>query len=210
MLFVGFKSQSQCKTCSLEGDFDYCYSQEAFGSFCASFKDGESTFKILTGKRPKVLPLTNSVDTNFLLELAENRKLKISAKEMLFISAALKMWAIESRKYGYSEEESGLGIKIIQEGSGALPENGMEVTVHYTGWLLDGTKFDSSIDRGTPFKFKLGQGRVIKGWDEGVSKLKIGSKAFLKIPSKLGYGARGAGRSIPPNSTLIFEIDVLE
>ena len=82
--------------------------------------------------------------------------------------------------------------------------------VHYTGWLEDGTKFDSSVDRGDPFSFRLGAGRVIKGWDEGVVGMKIGTKRKLIIPPHLGYGRRGAGRIIPPNATLIFEVELLD
>ena len=103
-----------------------------------------------------------------------------------------------------------LKIEITQEGSGAVAENGMSVSVHYTGKLTDGTKFDSSLDRGTPFSFTLGQGRVIKGWDQGVLGMKVGEKRTLTIPSELGYGSAGAGASIPPNATLIFDIELLD
>jgi rhodanese-related sulfurtransferase len=103
-----------------------------------------------------------------------------------------------------------LKIEITQEGSGAVAENGMSVSVHYTGKLTDGTKFDSSLDRGTPFSFTLGQGRVIKGWDQGVLGMKVGEKRTLIIPSELGYGSTGAGASIPPNATLIFDIELLD
>jgi FKBP-type peptidyl-prolyl cis-trans isomerase len=97
-----------------------------------------------------------------------------------------------------------LKIEITQEGSGAVAENGMSVSVHYTGKLTDGTKFDSSLDRGTPFSFTLGQGRVIKGWDQGVLGMKVGEKRTLTIPSELGYGSAGAGASIPPNCYINF------
>jgi FKBP-type peptidyl-prolyl cis-trans isomerase FkpA len=104
---------------------------------------------------------------------------------------------------------SGLIIDELVVGAGAAAAAGQQVTVHYTGWLTDGTKFDSSKDRGDPFIFPLGAGRVIKGWDEGVQGMKVGGKRKLTIPSALGYGARGAGGVIPPNATLVFEVELL-
>ena len=103
------------------------------------------------------------------------------------------------------------GLKYVDEkaGTGALPKSGQTVTVHYTGWLENGKKFDSSVDRGQPFQFTIGVGQVIKGWDEGVSTMKVGGKRKLTIPSALAYGARGAGSDIPPNATLIFEVELL-
>jgi peptidylprolyl isomerase len=105
---------------------------------------------------------------------------------------------------------SGLKVEVIKEGTGPQAQSGQTVVVHYTGTLLDGTKFDSSRDRGQPFKFRLGAGQVIKGWDEGVSMLKVGSQAKLTIPSDLAYGSRGAGGVIPPNAPLIFDVELLE
>jgi FKBP-type peptidyl-prolyl cis-trans isomerase FkpA len=104
---------------------------------------------------------------------------------------------------------SGLIIDELVVGNGAVAAAGQKVTVHYTGWLTDGTKFDSSKDRNDPFDFPLGAGRVIKGWDEGVAGMKIGGKRKLTIPPALGYGARGAGGVIPPNATLVFEVELL-
>jgi len=104
---------------------------------------------------------------------------------------------------------TGLIIEEVVIGEGALAGAGQRVSVHYTGWLTDGTKFDSSKDRGDPFDFPLGAGRVIKGWDEGVQGMKVGGKRKLTIPSALGYGARGAGGVIPPNATLVFEVELL-
>jgi peptidylprolyl isomerase len=105
--------------------------------------------------------------------------------------------------------ESGLRYEDIVVGAGPSPQSGQEVTVHYTGTLEDGTKFDSSLDRGQPFKFKIGVGQVIKGWDEGVMTMKVGGKRKLVIPPQLGYGRRGVG-PIPPNSTLVFEVELLD
>ncbi|MEL7146352.1 MAG: FKBP-type peptidyl-prolyl cis-trans isomerase, partial [Bacteroidota bacterium] len=147
-------------------------------------------------------------DLDYLKRIAANKKLKLSNLEMLFIIEGLKVWEVEERKFGYVYEESGLGIKVVEEGDGELPAKGEEVEVHYTGYLDNGTKFDSSLDRDQTFKFTLGAGRVIKGWDEGVAKLKKGTVAWLRIPPDLGYGSRGAGRDIPPNSTLIFKIEI--
>jgi FKBP-type peptidyl-prolyl cis-trans isomerase len=102
-----------------------------------------------------------------------------------------------------------LKIEDLQVGTGAEATAGQKVSVHYTGWLTDGTKFDSSVDRGKPFEFPLGGGRVIKGWDQGVAGMKVGGKRKLTIPPDLGYGARGAGNVIPPNATLVFEVELL-
>jgi len=104
---------------------------------------------------------------------------------------------------------SGLIYEELIVGDGAQAASGQQVTVHYTGWLMDGTKFDSSKDRNDPFEFHLGAGQVIKGWDEGVAGMKIGGRRKLTIPPELGYGARGAGGVIPPDATLIFEVELL-
>jgi FKBP-type peptidyl-prolyl cis-trans isomerase len=105
---------------------------------------------------------------------------------------------------------SGLKVDVLSEGNGPLPQPGQKVVVHYTGTLTDGKKFDSSRDRGEPFSFTLGAGQVIKGWDEGLSRMKVGTRARLTIPPELGYGPRGAGGVIPPNATLIFDVELLD
>src|SRR5499427_6280408 len=108
---------------------------------------------------------------------------------------------------------SGLQYEDTKVGTGPSPKSGQNCVMHYTGWLWEngakGKKFDSSLDRGTPFTFPIGQGMVIKGWDEGVSTMKIGGKRTLLIPSQLGYGAKGAGGVIPPNATLLFDVELL-
>ena len=104
---------------------------------------------------------------------------------------------------------SGLQYEDLVVGNGDSPRTGQTAVVHYTGWLDDGKKFDSSVDRGRPFEFQVGTGQVIKGWDEGVATMKVGGKRKLLIPAELGYGSRGAGGVIPPNARLTFEVELL-
>ncbi|GMQ80748.1 MAG: hypothetical protein BMS9Abin05_0176 [Rhodothermia bacterium] len=113
--------------------------------------------------------------------------------------------------------ENGLKIQIVLEGEGEEIKSGAVASVHYTGWLYDeaapegkGDKFDSSRDRGEPFAFNLGAGQVIQGWDQGVEGMKVGEQRLLTIPPELGYGERGAGSTIPPGSTLLFEVELVE
>jgi FKBP-type peptidyl-prolyl cis-trans isomerase len=118
----------------------------------------------------------------------------------------------EEKEKMWTKTDSGLQYRDVKEGTGEKAEKGQSAEVHYTGWLwvndAKGKKFDSSKDRGEPFEFPLGAGRVIKGWDEGVAGMKVGGKRELLIPPELGYGARGAGGVIPPNATLFFEVEL--
>ena len=105
--------------------------------------------------------------------------------------------------------DSGLKYEVLTTGDGEIATAGQRVTVHYTGWLTSGEKFDSSVDRNDPFQFNLGARQVIAGWDEGVAGMQVGEKRKLTIPSQLGYGASGAGGVIPPNATLIFDVELI-
>ena len=140
---------------------------------------------------------------------------KLIAVTAAFCSLALGATASRGDDKGKEEKKvitTKSGLKYIEEkvGTGAEAKSGDSVEVHYTGWLKDGTKFDSSDDhKGEPFFFSLGQGKVIKGWDEGVVGMKVGGKRKLVIPPELGYGARGAGQSIPANAELTFEVELL-
>ncbi len=117
---------------------------------------------------------------------------------------------LEELAAGFEKTESGLRYKVIQKGDGAKAEKGKTVSVHYKGSLTDGTVFDSSYKRNQPIDFPLGMGQVISGWDEGIALLQVGDKARFVIPPYLGYGDRGAGGVIPPNATLIFDVELVE
>lgn len=116
---------------------------------------------------------------------------------------------VSADENGVYTTESGLKYEKIEEGDGAQPQRGNTVTVHYTGMLEDGTVFDSSRERNRPFSFRIGVGQVIRGWDEGVGMMQVGDRWKLIIPPELGYGERGAGGVIPPNATLIFDVELL-
>jgi peptidylprolyl isomerase len=133
---------------------------------------------------------------------------------LLACVAAIAPTAVTAQEIGkMTTTPSGLQTEDTQVGTGATPHAGQTCVMHYTGWLYEkgvkGKKFDSSLDRGQPFEFPIGQGQVIRGWDEGVATMKVGGKRTLIIPPELGYGARGAGGVIPPNATLLFEVELL-
>lgn len=138
--------------------------------------------------------------------------LKISFISVIFFSGFLFLFAATlGQAAQVLTTPSGMKVEILQEGNGPLPKKGQTVVVHYTGTLMSGKKFDSSRDRNQPFSFPLGAGQVIRGWDEGIALLKVGSRARLTIPPELGYGAQGAGGGvIPPNATLVFDVELID
>jgi peptidylprolyl isomerase len=153
---------------------------------------------------------TKKVTTVKAVEPAKETKADVIKKDTTkATTAAGKAKAGKMEKQDTVTTASGLKYIDIKVGLGAVPKAGQTVEVHYTGWLTDGKKFDSSKDRGTPYHFALGQGRVIKGWDEGLSTMKAGGVRKLIIPPALGYGAAGNAPVIPPNATLVFEVELL-
>jgi peptidylprolyl isomerase len=137
----------------------------------------------------------------------------VSRREALLVVAAFAATLAPAKAQPVMTTASGLKIIDVKPGTGASPKTGQTCVMHYTGWLYDnaakGKKFDSSVDRGEPFEFKIGMHQVIGGWDEGVATMKVGGKRTLIIPPELGYGARGAGGVIPPNATLMFDVELL-
>ena len=142
------------------------------------------------------------------------QRMNTRTPSFLALLAAL-LFAVAGSAHAAKKVTTASGLQIIDtvEGTGAQPKRGQICVMHYTGWLYvngkKGKKFDSSVDRGRPFEFPIGVGRVIAGWDEGVATMKVGGKRTLIIPSELGYGSRGAGGVIPPNATLVFDVELL-
>jgi len=176
----------------------------------------DSVFKILfrQQKTPEAFDSIDAINFNIKL-LSVKTQEEMQAEQEALNEAAKVEESVNRDKYltdnniTVEPTESGLIFIETKAGTGKMPVEGDKVKVHYTGYLLDGTKFDSSLDRDQPFIFDLGQGRVIKGWDEGVAMMKIGGKAKLIIPSSIAYGPRGAGGLIPPFSTLVFDVELL-
>jgi len=211
-IMTGYVSMAQCEDCPTVKDFntDHCFVDDRFPGYCAQFDHRVTTFKLSRGKKVRDIPLVVPGSEDALIRLTTNKSLKITGTDILFIRLAVNDWGIAERDLGMTFDDAGLGMKYLKKGDGPKPEKGQKVFVHYTGSLADGLKFDSSVDRGTPFSFKVGVGQVISGWDEALLKMNKGDKVLVRIPPELGYGTRGAGNVIPPNAILYFEIELLE
>ncbi|MFW5658998.1 MAG: FKBP-type peptidyl-prolyl cis-trans isomerase [Bacteroidota bacterium] len=206
---------------------DYTHTNEQFEDMSAEFTAMKNTFNMKLGNKELMLMKPKSYQLPDMLTFIDkvNQSLDdpMTAKQLLFAIDALQNWQMKEpqlantkvideyvNEKGFEKHESGLYYKVEKQGDGAKPEDGQTVTVHYKGYLPDGTKFDSSYDRDQPFSFQLGQGRVIQGWDKGIPIFNVGGKGTLLVPSEMGYGARGAGAKIPPNAVLLFDIEVID
>ena len=217
---------AQCDNCkNIPGEsIDFCFCDPEVKNTCVAFSEGNEAYWYFSAnlKRPGphriLFPNDSTSQRQHLMALAADKKLKFGTGDILFIEKALNHWRMmegitnwdaQAMSEGWTMTASGLGYKIIEKGTGKMPEQGKKVNVHYTGWLTDGKKFDSSLDRKQSFGFNLGKGQVIKGWDEGVALFPVGSTILLRIPPDLGYGSKGFPGAIPPNSTLIFQVQIL-
>lgn len=225
---IGQFSFSQCEFCHPPKGrtIDYCYQDQSLKGFCAMFKEGQRSFYLENENRKKnqvmevYLPkdMKEGATIKYLTDLEMNKKLKLTTEELLFVYhavqnwrevEALKNWDLDRMAAGYTIKKSGMAYKVIRMGTGEIPTQGKTAVVHYTGYLLDGKKFDSSRDRKAPFEFSLGRGQVIKGWDEGVAMMPIGSRFIFRLPPELAYGSREIPNVIPANSTLIFDVELI-
>jgi hypothetical protein len=202
---------AQCDNCpKTETKADYCYTDPRFSGSCLAFfadKPVAYYFSSPKTKTPIEVKVVNSSSPDSLVNVITALP-KLTGKDLVFLQLGFVKWNKEKMSLGFTFTPSGLGYKIVQKGTGKIPEAKKKVKVHYKGYLEDGTKFDSSFDRNQPFEFTLGVGQVIKGWDEGIQLFPVGSKGTLKIPAELGYGSRANG-SIPANATLYFDIEVV-
>jgi hypothetical protein len=226
-LLPALAARAQCETCSpVPGEIiDFCFTEAALPGQCASFSEYATHFHFESKERKKdpvlKLPLPPKgapASIPFLLSLASDKKLKLGSSDLLFIEHAVNAWLeIDGLANwdpavvfsGYTLLPSGLAFKPIHVGTGCKPTIGKTVIVHYDGYLADGKKFDSSLDRKKSYRFVLGKGQVIQGWDEGIALMNIGSRYFFRVPPELGYGKKGAGTVIPPDATLYFDVQLL-
>lgn len=220
---------AQCDGCkSVAGEvIDFCFVESEWPDHCVQFTEDAQYFYYQSPEANKGVPAKISFPakpdryaTGFLTKLMESdKKLKLGARDLLIIEHGMGVWQqLEGiRKWdpavvasGYTFTGTGLAYKPLLLGRGKSPVKGKKVNVHYTGYLENGEKFESSLDRKQSFQFTLGAGQVIKGWDEGLAIMTVGSRYLLRIPPQLGYGQAGAGEGeIPPNATLYFDVQLL-
>jgi peptidylprolyl isomerase len=179
------------------------------GQMIPGWDEGMMTMKV-GGKRQMVIPPELAFGDQGAGDQIPPNATLILEVDLLSISPGSPAAPTEVDEADYVTTDSGLKYYDFQVGDGPSPQQGQQVSVQYTGWLADGTKFDSSVDRGQPFTFVIGMGQVIPGWDEGVASMKVGGKRQLVIPPELAYGEQGSGGIIPPNATLIFEVELLD
>jgi peptidylprolyl isomerase len=182
------------------------FSIGAGGVVFPGWEEGAAGMK-LNGKRLLIVPAELALGDTGSGDIPPDATLILEI-EVVSIFAPPKMTEVDDEEF--TTTDSGLKYYDFVEGEGESPETGQTVVVHYSGWLEDGTPFDSSVERGEPFSFPLGQGQVIAGWDEGVATMKVGGKRQLVIPADLAYGDSGAGNLIPPGATLVFEVELLD
>ena len=227
VLLLVFRVQGQCDGCTaIDGEIvDFCFQDASLPGYCASFSASSPSFHFenKARKKPAIrsFPLPEAganPSIAYLAGLATDKKSKLSATELLFIEHAILAWRATDGvnrwdpavvNSGFTILPSGLAYKVLQAGSGESPAVGKSVGVHYTGYFPDGKKFDSSLDRKQCYHFALGKGQVIKGWDEGVALMRVGSRYLFRIPPELAYGKQGAGSTIPPNATLFFDVQLM-
>ena len=208
LLLSNLLGQQDCILISQKGDF--CFESSDFIGYSAKFNEKSSLgwLRHPKSKRTIELNLPDTLPPTVYYRNLIRTKIIKKPTTLLFIQTALTSWYKIKLTLNYNYTDSGLGIKIIKTSQGKRVQAGQFVQVHYTGMFEDGRIFDSSKARSNPFTFKVGEGQVIKGWDEGLTKLHVGDIVLLKIPPDLGYGSQERG-IIPANSTLYFEIEVL-
>lgn len=227
-LLIGGAAWAQCDNCpTMEGfTAERCFTLEEMPDRCAQFAAQGNTFLYQDRSRKEKkqnmtldLPPNKNFDRKYVADMVvANKKLKLTPADVLFIYAALESWRDEQAIKAWDKAcinkdmavtSTGLAYKVIEAGTGPKPHSGQRVTVHYTGFLADGKKFDSSLDRGMTFAFDLGKRQVISGWEEGIMLMPIGSRFLFRLPPELGYGASGIGGVIPPNAVLYFDVRLL-
>ncbi len=199
-----------CQNCPKTNEkTDFCYKNTDFPKQCARFSQTADLFYVYNQKQKVIKLRIPENPTPYLIQLAENKKLKFAISDILFIQKALDYWENRPFTEGFDTTKLGIGIKIIQEGKGKIAQKNQKIRFRYIGKFEDGHIFDSSLERKTPYEGILGEGKLIKGLDEGLVGLQVGTKALLKIPPKLGYGEQSYGK-IPAGTTLYYEIFILQ